>query len=351
MAAEAVVAGHVCLDIIPELGTAGRGLGDLFTPGNLATVGPAVVSGGGCVSNAGLALHRLGVRTRLLGKIGDDLLGRTLLGVFDAQDRSLRDGMRIVPGEHTSYTIVINPPGVDRMFLHCPGANDTFGADDVDPASLAGARVFHFGYPPIMRRMFVDGGGELEGLFRKVKELGITTSLDMSKPDTESEAGRADWRRLLARVLPLVDMFSPSLDEIRFMLGGGELRQIAEQLLAMGAAIVLLKLGDQGAQLRTTRDRARLAALGACRPRDLEAWRDREIHAPCFAVNVAGTTGSGDCTSAGFLTALLRGLAPEAALTAAVAVGACSVERPDATSGVPRWEAVQQRIAAGWARR
>ena len=54
---------------------------------------------------------------------------------------------------------------------------------------------------------------------------------------------------------------------------------------------------------------------------------------------------------AGFLTGLNHGLEPEGAMTGAVAVGACNVEAADATSGVPSWERVQARRAAGWPRR
>ena len=60
--------------------------------------------------------------------------------------------------EVTSYTIVISPPGHDRSFLHCPGANETFTAADVPYEQLAGVRLFHFGYPPLMPRMYADGG-------------------------------------------------------------------------------------------------------------------------------------------------------------------------------------------------
>jgi len=37
-------------------------------------------------------------------------------------------------------------------------------------------------------------------------------------------------------------------------------------------------------------------------------------------------------------------------MNAAVATGACCVERPDATGGVQPWDAVQARIARGWER-
>ena len=38
-------------------------------------------------------------------------------------------------------------------------------------------------------------------------------------------------------------------------------------------------------------------------------------------------------------------------MTAAVAAGACNVEQPDATSGIPTWSQLQQRIQSGWNRR
>ena len=68
-------------------------------------------------------------------------------------------------------------------------------------------------------------------------------------------------------------------------------------------------------------------------------------------MTVVGTTGSGDCTIAGFLTGLLEGLSPEHIMTSAVAVGACNVEQADATSGILTWSAVQQRIRSDWPRR
>ena len=65
---------------------------------------------------------------------------------------------------------------------------------------------------------------------------------------------------------------------------------------------------------------------------------------------VAGTTGAGDAAIAGFLASLAKGLPPEDALTMAVAVGACCVEEPDATSGVRSWDATAERVKGGWRR-
>ena len=51
---DVVVAGHICLDIIPTIPHERIE----FEPGRLLQVGPAVLSTGGAVSNTGLALHR-----------------------------------------------------------------------------------------------------------------------------------------------------------------------------------------------------------------------------------------------------------------------------------------------------
>lgn len=362
----AVVAGHICLDIIPLFGPNQPQTGapsGMPAPGKLVNVGPAALSTGGAVSNTGLALHRLGIPTRLMGKIGDDLFGRAILELLAGRDPALAAGM-ISSDSPSSYTVVISPPGVDRSFLHCPGANDTFGAADVTAEQVAGAALFHFGYPPIMARMHAEGGAELVALFRSIKDTGITTSLDMAHVDVDAPAGRVDWADLLRRTLPYVDLFLPSLDEVFFMLdrqrcqaaaavmgdrglpaygGAALLTELSSRLLDMGVAVVGLKLGDQGIYLRTTRDAARIARLGLS-----DAWCDRELLAPAFQAHVVGTTGAGDCAIAGFLASLLRGGQPEVALIAAVGAGGCNVEVADATSGIPTWDDLQARIGRGW---
>lgn len=375
-AAEVVVAGHICLDVIPAMhgGKPGQAIGELLVPGKLVDIGAAQLSTGGAVSNTGIALHRLGFPVKLMGKVGDDLFGEAILSILKGYGEGLADGMIVGAGESSSYTIVINPPGVDRIFLHCTGANDTFSADDVSQAALAGARLFHFGYPPLMRRMYEDGGAELERTLSAAKSCGLTVSLDLARPDPESLAGQADWQAILKRSLPHVDVFLPSFEEILYMLrpsryrefserhgttellayaDGPLLSSLAEELLGMGAAVVALKLGEHGLYVRTTGSPERLRKMGLCAPAagKLESWQGKEMLAPCYRVEVAGTTGAGDCTIAGFLAGLLKGLSAEETLLAAVGTGAFNVEQADAVSGIPGWEDLQSRIAAGWPQR
>ena len=146
-----VAAGHVCLDIIPTFLRGAPTIDAVMQPGKLVEMGPAVLSTGGAVSNTGLALKRLGLPVRLMGKVGDDAFGMAVRDYFRRLDETLVETMIVDPSVATSYTVVISPPGIDRIFLHCPGANDTFGADDVTPSLLADMQLFHFGYPPLMR--------------------------------------------------------------------------------------------------------------------------------------------------------------------------------------------------------
>jgi sugar/nucleoside kinase (ribokinase family) len=272
----------------------------------------------------------------------------------------------VAPGEYSSYTLIFSSPGIDRTFLHYPGPNDTFCAADVPDAGLADARVFHFGYPPLMRRFYLDDGQELEMLLRRARAHGLVTSLDVSRPDPTAEAGKIDWPALLARVLPQVDIFLPSVEEALLMadparyadledsgdvssqVDGDLLSGLAARLLDWGVAVAVLKLGSQGLYLRTTSDAARLRGVTGRLGLDARAWTNREVLAPAFRANLVGTTGAGDCAIAGFLTGLLQRQSPEDVLTGAVAVGACNVEAADAVSGVPAWQAVQRRIQAGW---
>jgi len=366
----AVVAGHICLDIIPAVEKTAGGFGDFLVPGRMCGIGPAVISTGGAVSNTGLALHRLGISTRMIGKVGEDLFGRAIIDILDGYGPELSNGMVVAGGEQTSYSIVISPPGTDRMILHCTGANDTFTVRDIDPAALAGARLFHFGYPPAMAEMYSGDGRELEQVFRIAKQEGLTTTLDTSVPDPETGSGKADWREIFRRSLPLVDVFMPSIEELLYMIDrknfdrlerehgsdiaagvdGLMLGSLSETLIEMGTAMAVIKLGGRGIYVRTADDKSRIAGMGRGVPEDAEAWVGREMAAPCFRVEVAGNTGSGDSTAAGFIAGLLKGLSPDMAMTSALAVGAFNVEKPDAVSGIPAWNKVEERIASEWPR-
>jgi len=364
---DAVVAGHVCLDIIPKLSHAGSGnVADIFVPGKLLNIESTALSTGGAVSNAGLPLIKLGMKTALMGKISNDVFGNGIRAIFEKWKAG--DALTVVENEQSSYTVVLAPPGIDRIFFHHPGANDTFCAKDINYGLVARARLFHLGYPPLMRGLFANGGKETATIFRKVKELGVTTSLDMALPDPASPAGKADWHRILDAVLPYVDIAPFSAEEATFMLDRkrfdaikktaagrdpvecytpDDFLHIAHELLRRGVRVVVLKCGMRGILLVTGSEKA-VAGMGAAAPAKPAEWANRVLwHEPFYVEKVVSAAGSGDNAIAGFLAAFLRGSSPEQALAVACCTGAQNVLVPDAVSGVHTWKETMAMMP-GW---
>lgn len=364
---QVVVAGHICFDIIPAFKkTEKTEIMDIFVPGKLINMGGVKVSTGGPVSNTGIALSILGINTKLMGKVGNDYFGEGILKLL--KERGIEDGMVVVEGEETSYTVVIVPSGFDRIFLHNPGANDTFCADDINYELVNQANIFHFGYPPLMRKIFENEGEELIKIFKRVKKLGVTTSLDMSLPDASSESGRVNWEKVLKNLLPYVDIYIPSVEETMFMiqredfnylnenakghdilenLDINKLQGLGGKLIAYGTRIAVLKCGVKGYYIRTQGKEA-LAVMGKALPADLDNWADRELHEESFHVsNVASATGSGDNSIAGFLAAYLNGKTIEESIRIACAAGGQNVQVFDAISGVKTWDETLAMIP-GW---
>ena len=130
---DVVVAGHICLDVIPRFrDTGAKTMGEIMVPGKLVNVDEAAISTGGPVSNTGLALIKLGIKTMLMGKIGNDFFGSGIRSRLKEWGSDVDGAMTVVAGENTSYTLVLAPPRIDRIFLHNPGANDTFCANDIN---------------------------------------------------------------------------------------------------------------------------------------------------------------------------------------------------------------------------
>lgn len=366
---KAVVAGHICLDITPVF-PAGqkKELGELLAPGKLVNVQGAEISTGGAVANTGLAMKILGADVSLAAKIGKDAFGDIILGLLKKYGAD--QDMIVSPEVGTSYTVVIAVPGSDRIFLHDPGANDTFTGADISDDMLRGASLIHFGYPPLMRSMYINYGEELVSLFRRAKEFGVATSLDMAAVDPASDAGKVDWEKVLERVLPYTDIFAPSIEEIIFMVDRNkydilqsrsagnditlrlsveeDVKPVADTLADLGAKIILLKCGVAGMYLHTAGSAA-LSDVGPKISPDMDEWSNKRIFEPSYKPEkVLSATGAGDTSIAAFLTALLEGRGPKECIRLAAAAGACCVTAYDALSGLKSIEEMTAKISSGW---
>jgi len=364
----AVVAGHICVDITPVFpGKPAEGIETVLTPGKLVHMEGVDIHTGGAVANTGLAMKILGNDVSLMGKIGDDELGRMVLSIMDAYHSSER--MLVSKDSATSYSVVLAVPGIDRIFLHDPGANDTFSCEDLDWEEIARADLFHFGYPSLMKAMYKNDGQELLEMLRRVKELGLVTSLDMASIDPDSEGAKEDWHHILERVLPYVDFFVPSVEELCFMLdrerykewkkrASGrdmteivtieDIRPLGNEVLNLGVRMALIKCGAPGMYYRTAPEE-NMRTLCERLELPLAAWADKEGFEESYRPEaVISGTGAGDTSIAAFLSAVLRGETLTEALHLAAATGACCVAAYDALSGLKPLDELKEKIRNGW---
>lgn len=373
MEKKAVVAGHACVDITPIFpkSKSAASLNEILCPGKLVQMDGVDIHTGGLVSNTGLAMKFFGANVSLIAKIGKDAFGDILKRIYaeyGAADDLIEDGE-----SSTSYSIVLAVPGIDRLFLHDPGANDTFSFDDIPREKISDAALFHFGYPPLMKKMYEHEGMELVKMMKYLKEHGIATSMDMAAVDAESPAGHADWRKILTNVLPYVDFFAPSIEELCFMLDRSkydewvkraagnditltldiesDIKPLAKECVQMGAKVLLIKCGAPGFYYKTPSE-SKLAEIGDRLELPPEDWANREGFERSYApVKVLSATGTGDTTVAAFLTAILKGYHFDMCIHLASAAGASCVEAYDAISGLKPLDVLEEKIRSGWPKR
>lgn len=369
MKKKVIAAGHICLDITPVFqGKKVKKLSEILLPGSLIQMGEADVHTGGSVANTGLTMKILGADVTLMGKVGNDAFGELVCSMLEKYDA--QGGMLMTEEESTSYSVILAVSGVDRIFLHNPGANHTFQAADIPEDMLEETALLHFGYPPLMKSMYENDGEELVRLMKRAKDMGTATSLDFSVIDPDSEAGQINWRKILERVIPYVDFLVPSVEELCFMLDkeryfewqdragegditeildiGKDVRPLADQCMEFGAKVLLIKCGAPGLYYRTA-DQFKLCRVGRKAGLSLENWAAREGFEKSYVPDrVLSGTGAGDTSIAAFLTATMEGYSLEDAVHLAAATGASCVAEYDALSGLKSFEELKEKINAGW---
>lgn len=359
---DVVAAGHICLDISPGFsGENFAAIDEILAPGKLINLDGVTISAGGPVANTGFALKKIGMRVKPIANVGQDLLGDLLGQVVNEQC-----GEEVSINQHisTSYSIVLSIPGIDRIILHDPAGNNEFVSDDIDYNEVANAKLFHFGYPPLMKKMYQNNGKELTAVYKKAKETGATTSLDMSLPDSSSESGKADWRSILKNTLPYVDIFLPSIEEALYMLDRAEyqrvknkagtndfvdgidmmvLPKLGEEMLAMGAKVVVIKCGSKGIYVRTAGSE-KLACIGNIGLNAAD-WADKQFFEETYKVEkFKSALAAGDTTIAGFLSAMIAGMDIYETAKFACKTGAMCCEAYDSISGLRKINEIKERM-------
>jgi sugar/nucleoside kinase (ribokinase family) len=264
--------------------------------GELALIDRYLLSAGGCASNAAAALGRLGRSSSVVGKVGEDLLGSFV--VQDLRRLGAKTSFVKKTSAHpTSCTFILNVRGDDRRYIHCGGANLNFSMADVDSTAFDGARAVYVGGYLAMPAIRSD---DLVELFRKAKQRGLLTALDVVIP-----AGHRPSLEEIRGALPYTDVFLPNHDEAFVLTGRSDALEQVRILSAFNQnCAVVITQGREGA----------LAKQG-----------DKILQSGIFEVDSIDESGCGDAFSAGFLVGMLENWPLEESLSFGSAVGAsCS---------------------------
>ncbi len=363
---DAVIAGYTCVDMIPVfMKNEGKDyLSDLLKPGKLIEIEEMEIVLGGVVANTGLLMKHFCKKVFLNGLTGTDLIGQTARQWFTRY--GVFEGIIKTDEAATAYSIVIAPPGIDRIFLESPGCNRIFNVSHINFDAVANARLFHFGYPPLLRQFYQEEGQQLVEMYHKVHEMGVITSLDFSLPDPESESGKADWRKIIQRIMPYVDIFVPSLEElIRIMMPRKYfemqancksadfedevptelVRELGAQLIDFGVRILLIKMGKRGIYFRTGNVSAVSEKLE--NTLSLALWNDREFLCCSYQAErskIKNASGAGDTAVAAFLTSVLNASEPETAVRYAAVTGRDSLYCDRIFDNMSSWEELSREI-------
>ncbi|WP_093797959.1 ribokinase [Streptomyces sp. Wb2n-11] len=274
-------------------------------PGETVLGSDLAVHPGGKGANQAVAAARLGARTALLARVGDDAHGRLLLESQRAA--GVETGGVLVGGAPTGVALITVDPSGDNSIVVSPGANARLTPGDVRAAGelLAGARVV---------------SAQLEIPLETVAEVvrtragGARFVLNPSPPAP-----------LPPDVLAACDPLVVNEHEARFVLGdaaGRDPEDWARALLALGPRSVVVTLGAEGA----------LVAEGGT---DASA-----VRVPSPRVDAVDTTGAGDAFTAALAWRLSLGEGLAQAAAFAVRVGAAAVTGEGAQASFPTAEEV-----------
>ncbi|MFE9999489.1 ribokinase [Streptomyces avermitilis] len=261
-----------------------------------------VVHPGGKGANQAVAAARLGARTALLARVGDDAHGRLLL---DSQRRAGVDTVGVlVGGAPTGVALITVDPSGDNSIVVSPGANGRLAPRDVRAAGslLRSAAV-------VSAQLEIP----LESVVEVVRNLA---------PGTRFVLNPSPPRPLPEEVLAACDPLIVNEHEARVIAGGeldGSPEDWAAALLALGPRSVVVTLGGEGALVASAEGTARV---------------------PSVRVDAVDTTGAGDAFTAALAWRLGLGESLVRAAAYAARVGASAVTRSGAQASFPTAEEV-----------
>ena len=304
-------------DCNPDLVLSGTEIDPLFGQvERFVDAADLMIGGSGGILACGAA--RLGLRTALVGMVGDDLFGNFMRDALTQRGVDT-SGIVVDASARTGVTVILSRPG-DRAILTFSGTFSSFGGADVDAKLLTAARHVHVASYFLQTSL----APSLPTLFERARDAGATTSVDPNWDPHE------EWDSGLRELLRSVDVFLPNAEEAIRISGVQDTREAARELAAYGP-LTAVKLGAAGA-----------LAVGS---------GGQFVEAPGLdGVEPVDAVGAGDSFDAGFLTALLSDWSAERAVSLGCACGALSTRVVGGTGAQPTLaealEAVES-LAAG----
>lgn len=287
-----LVADHMCAPIerLPKQGEL------ILTDQLLLTIG-------GCASNAGMDMARVGIDVSVCGCVGDDAFGQFIIDTLDGA-RARTNLIRKLPGVGTAATLIVNVKGEDRRFIHSLGANAKMTVADIPWDEVKRSKVLYVGGYLLMTAL---DQLELAEMFCQARAAGITTVLDVVLP------GPGDHWSKVEKILPHTDVFLPNTDEAAFITGLTDPKAQATRFHEAGAGTVVITCGGDGTILCT---------------------KDLRLQAEIYRFPYVGGTGAGDAFDAGYIAGLLQGLGPRECLAWGSVLGGSCVRAISATESV-----------------
>ena len=277
------IIGNVNVDII---------VGDspaLLRPGTESMVAHGDVRPAGCVGNTALAWDAMGLDFQIAANTGDDMFGDWLRQVFGKRSAGW-------PREScaTTFSVGIAHPDSERTFLTTHGHLERLSLDEVrrnlDLGTLSGGIALVTG-GFLTERLRPDYPALFDLLHSHNIEVAIDTGWPIQGWTKEIRQRCQSWLprcdHLLMNEVELLSLFE--LDDIE-----AAMRHAAQR---MPSGAVIAKRGPLGA-----------AGLSA----------GRMVPVPAPAVTAVDTIGAGDVFNAGYLAALARGEAFQAAIATGV---------------------------------
>jgi 5-dehydro-2-deoxygluconokinase len=330
-----------------DLVTIGRASVDLYgqqVGGRLEDMATFSKAVGGCPTNIAIGTARLGLRSAVITRVGDEPMGRFVREQL-AREGVATAGVRTDPDRLTALVLlgVRDDKTFPLIFYRDDCADAALDESDIDDAFVASAAAVlvtgtHFARPASAAAQHRAIAVAREHDRRVVFDVDFRPNLwgltghDAGEGPPPSQA----VTELLAPVLPLCDLVVGTEEELHLVAGAEDTLAAVRAIRAVSAATIVCKRGLMGCVVF---------------PDEIPETLDGGIRGPGFPVEVYNVLGAGDAFVAGFLRGWLRDEPLQTSCSYANACGALSVSRLLCSPESPTWAELQHFLQHGSAHR